>query len=168
VLGPLDQRSGDRPRRWPRLLATYKARFPPDQQVKWGGLTTGRRSTKVTFVNGVPVVPAAKRRSCSRSCLASELALARSGAIDADLLAVAVPAVVPPCPDGGTRPTSDLIAIYMTGLATVLLLAIPFIPGLRDIPRWIPVHRLIWRDWNRRSAGPVDQPGARPEPAGQK
>jgi hypothetical protein len=56
----------------------------------------------------------------------------------------------------------------MTGLATVLLLAIPFIPGLRDIPRWIPVHRLIWRDWNRRSAGPVDQPGARPEPAGQK
>jgi hypothetical protein len=39
----------------------------------------------------------------------------------------------------------DLIAIYMTGLATLLLLLIPFIPGLRDIPRWIPVHRLIWR-----------------------
>jgi hypothetical protein len=33
----------------------------------------------------------------------------------------------------------------MTGLATLLLLAIPFIPGLRDIPRWIPVHRLVWR-----------------------
>jgi len=62
----------------------------------------------------------------------------------------------------------DLIAIYMTGLATLLLLAIPFIPGLRDIPRWIPVHRLIWRDWNRRSPGPVDQSGAKPEPAGQK
>ena len=59
-------------------------------------------------------------------------------------------------------------AIFMTGLATLLLLAIPFIPGLRDIPRWIPVHRLIWRDWNRRSAHPVDQPGAKPEPAGQK
>ena len=28
----------------------------------------------------------------------------------------------------------------------LLLLAIPFIPGLRDIPRLIPVHRLIWRD----------------------
>ena len=62
----------------------------------------------------------------------------------------------------------DLIAIYMTGLATVLLLLIPFIPGLRDVPRWIPVHRLIWRDRNRRPAGPVDQPGAKPEPAGQK
>jgi hypothetical protein len=40
---------------------------------------------------------------------------------------------------------ADLIAIYMTGLATVLLLLVPFIPGLRDIPRLIPVHRLIWR-----------------------
>jgi hypothetical protein len=39
----------------------------------------------------------------------------------------------------------DLIAIYMTGLGTLLLLFVPFIPGLRDIPRWIPVHRLIWR-----------------------
>jgi hypothetical protein len=38
----------------------------------------------------------------------------------------------------------DMIAIYMTGLATILLL-VPFIPGLRDIPRLIPVHRLIWR-----------------------
>jgi hypothetical protein len=26
---------------------------------------------------------------------------------------------------------------------------LPFIPGLRDIPRWIPVHRLIWRDYYR-------------------
>ena len=43
----------------------------------------------------------------------------------------------------------DLIAIYLTGAATILLLAVPFIPGLRDIPRLIPVHRLIWRDWNR-------------------
>jgi hypothetical protein len=62
----------------------------------------------------------------------------------------------------------DLIAIYMTGVATVLLLLIPFVPGLRDIPRWIPVHRLVWRDWNRRGTGPVGQPGPKPEPVGQK
>ena len=31
----------------------------------------------------------------------------------------------------------DLIAIYLTGAATILLLAVPFIPGLRDIP---PIH----------------------------
>jgi hypothetical protein len=60
----------------------------------------------------------------------------------------------------------DLIAIYLTGAATLLLLLIPFIPGLRDIPRWIPVHRLVWRDWNKRAAGPVGQP--EPEPAEQK
>ena len=41
----------------------------------------------------------------------------------------------------------DMIAIYMTGLATILLLLVPFIPGLRDIPRLIPVHRLVWRRW---------------------
>jgi hypothetical protein len=65
----------------------------------------------------------------------------------------------------------DLIAIYMTGLATLLLLFVPFIPGLRDIPRWIPLHRLVWRDWNKRqAAGPAGQPepGPKPEPAGQK
>ncbi len=39
----------------------------------------------------------------------------------------------------------DMIVIYMTGLATILLLLIPFIPDLRDIPRLIPLHRLIWR-----------------------
>jgi hypothetical protein len=61
----------------------------------------------------------------------------------------------------------DLIAIYMTGAATILLLCIPFIPGLRDIPRWIPVHRLVWRNWNRQAAsGSASQP--KPEPAEQK
>jgi hypothetical protein len=43
----------------------------------------------------------------------------------------------------------DMIAIYMTGLATLLLLCVPFIPGLRDLPRLVPVHRLIWRSWYR-------------------
>jgi hypothetical protein len=47
----------------------------------------------------------------------------------------------------------DMIAIYMTGLATILLLLIPFIPGLRDIPRLIPVHRLIWRNWDNPTTG---------------
>jgi hypothetical protein len=64
----------------------------------------------------------------------------------------------------------DLIAIYLTGLATLALLFVPFIPGLRDIPRWIPVHRLIWRTWNRQQAAGAEPPAARPkpEPAGQR
>jgi hypothetical protein len=24
---------------------------------------------------------------------------------------------------------------------------VPFIPGLRDIPRYIPIHRLIWKHY---------------------
>jgi hypothetical protein len=28
---------------------------------------------------------------------------------------------------------------------TIALALVPMIPGLRDIPRWIPIHRLIWR-----------------------
>jgi len=214
VLGPLTRAAATDPT-LAAALATYKA-APPDQQVKWAA-AYGKAVTKVRFVNGVPVVPAANDGPVP-VMLASELALARSGAIDADLSAsqpfygtdFTKPLLF--LEDGayyadkataehltgdqwgvmnetGSYPGQpwlwlyqlwyhlpgwrnsaniDLIAIYMTGLATLLLLAIPFIPGLRDIPRWIPVHRLIWRDWNRRSAGPVDQSGARPAPAGQK
>jgi hypothetical protein len=39
------------------------------------------------------------------------------------------------------------------GLMAVLTLAfilIPFIPGVRSIPRYVPVYRLIWRDHYRR------------------
>jgi len=54
---------------------------------------------------------------------------------------------------------ADLIAIYMTGLATLLLILIPFIPGLRDIPRLIPVHRLIWRS---PSGGQPSEPDTTP------
>jgi hypothetical protein len=52
----------------------------------------------------------------------------------------------------------------MTGLGTLLLLLIPFIPGLRDIPRLIPVHRLIWRSWYHTETGPVGT-GDAPRPA---
>ncbi len=51
----------------------------------------------------------------------------------------------------------DIWAVYLTGIATLLLLLVPFTPGLRDIPRLIPVYRLIWRNWETaaRQAVPV-------------
>ena len=52
-------------------------------------------------------------------------------------------------PGFSTSANVDMIAIYLTGLGTILLLLVPFIPGLRDIPRLIPLHRLVWRDNNR-------------------
>jgi len=59
----------------------------------------------------------------------------------------------------------DVWAVYLTGIATLLLLAIPFIPGLRDIPRLIPVHRLIWRS-GRDRAGDGGGPDAAEHPVG--
>jgi len=39
----------------------------------------------------------------------------------------------------------DLLVVLVMALLTTLLLLVPVIPGLRDIPRWIPIYRLIWR-----------------------
>ena len=36
---------------------------------------------------------------------------------------------------------------------TVMLALVPFIPGLRSIPRWLGIYRLIWRS-HYRSLGP--------------
>ena len=41
------------------------------------------------------------------------------------------------------------VMVHRTGtlmaVLSVALILVPFIPGLRDIPRWIPIHRLIWK-----------------------
>jgi hypothetical protein len=176
-------------------LAAYKAASAA-QQLKWTNAYAAA-VTKVKFVGGHPVVPAANDGPVP-ALLASELILARSGALDTDLLsqqpfygtnftkpllfiedgayfvnkATAMGLTgsqwgvmnetgsYPGQPwlwlytmwyqvPGWTNSANiDMIAIYMTGLATILLLLIPFIPGLRDIPRLIPVHRLIWRHWD--------------------
>ena len=31
------------------------------------------------------------------------------------------------------------------------LISLPFIPGVRSIPRYLPVYRLIWRDYYRKA-----------------
>ena len=40
---------------------------------------------------------------------------------------------------------ADLGVVLMMTVLSLLLVLIPFIPGLRDIPYWIPVYKLIWR-----------------------
>jgi hypothetical protein len=177
-------------------LATYRSASAA-QQLKWA-TAYATAVTKVKFVDGAPVVPTAADGPVP-ALLAGELTLARSGALDTDLLAqqpfygtnFTKPLLF--IEDGqyfsdkatamglsgsqwgvmnetgaypgqpwlwlytlwyqvpGFRSSAnvDMIAIYLTGLATVLLLLVPFIPGLRDIPRLIPVHRLIWRSWYR-------------------
>jgi hypothetical protein len=46
----------------------------------------------------------------------------------------------------------------------LLLLLVPFIPRLRDIPRIIPVHRIIWRDWYESHQPPPPDPAAADAP----
>jgi hypothetical protein len=188
-------------------LAAYKA-APAAQQLKWAS-AYATAEAKVKFVHGVPVVPAANDGPVP-AMMASELTLARSGALDTDLLAqqpfygtnftkpllfiedgsyfgakaqamgltgaqwgvMNETGSYPGQPwlwlytlwyqvPGWTNSANiDMIAVYMTGLATILLLLVPFIPGLRDIPRLIPVHRLIWRHWD----SPAPESGAETSP----
>jgi len=187
-------------------LHAYQAASPA-QQLKWANAYADA-VTKVKFVNGNPVVPPGNYGPVA-AMMANELVMARSGALDADLLAqrqfygtnYTKPLMF--INDGGyfadhaaamnltgeqwgvmnetgsypgqpwlwlytlwyyvpgwsNSDNIDLIAVYMTGLATILLLLIPFIPGLRDIPRLIPLHRLVWRTWYRSAPPPGPDSG---------
>ncbi|MFI5098897.1 MAG: hypothetical protein ACHQE5_00020 [Actinomycetes bacterium] len=44
---------------------------------------------------------------------------------------------------------ADAYVWVLMMLLTLGLLLVPFIPGIRSLPRWIPIHRLIWRDYYR-------------------
>ncbi|GAA1969458.1 hypothetical protein [Microbacterium deminutum] len=46
-----------------------------------------------------------------------------------------------------SAPNADLVIVLMMAALTILLALLPFIPGLRTIPKWIPLHRLVWRDY---------------------
>ena len=48
-----------------------------------------------------------------------------------------------------TSDNADVQVWALMMFLTLLLLLVPFIPGLRSIPRWIPIHRLIWRNYYR-------------------
>jgi hypothetical protein len=60
---------------------------------------------------------------------------------------------------------ADLGIILTMTLLTILLALVPLIPGLRDIPRWVPIHRLIWRSYYKpasRGTKPQVTPGTKP------
>ncbi len=70
-----------------------------------------------------------------------------------------------------TSSNADLQVWALMMVLTVLLALVPFIPGLRSIPRWTRVYRLIWRRHYRSLAsgsGPRDvstpAPGPPPTP----
>ena len=58
---------------------------------------------------------------------------------------------VPPI---NTAPNADLVVMGIMLLLTLLLILVPFIPGVRSIPRLVPIHRLIWRKYYAAPAEP--------------
>ena len=55
-------------------------------------------------------------------------------------------------PPFNTAPNGDLLVVILMGALTLGLLLVPFIPGLRDIPRLVPIYRLVWRRYYREEA----------------
>ncbi|MEA2638148.1 MAG: hypothetical protein QOE18_1205, partial [Chloroflexota bacterium] len=44
---------------------------------------------------------------------------------------------------------ADILVMLVMGILSLAFICIPFIPGIRDIPRRIPIYRLIWREHYR-------------------
>jgi hypothetical protein len=204
VLSPLSTIAPSDPR-VAAALDTYDAASANTQQ-SWDQRYLNA-VTHVVFKSGSPVVPAAQDGPVP-VLISSELTLARSGGLDADLLAqhpfygtdytkpllfledgnyfsslatadhltgsqwgvmnetgsypgqpwLWLYTIWYQVPGFTSSANVDMIAIYMTGIATLLLLAVPFLPGLRDVPRVIPIHRLIWRDQDEMTPTQDDGP----------
>lgn len=59
---------------------------------------------------------------------------------------------IPPFNNGDNHPfgaNADAYVMAIMGLFSVTLICIPFIPGLRSVPKLVPIHRLIWRQYYR-------------------
>jgi hypothetical protein len=54
-----------------------------------------------------------------------------------------------------TSTNADALIWAMMAVLTLALVLVPFIPGLRSLPRRIPIHRLIWRDYYRSVEHPL-------------
>jgi len=51
-----------------------------------------------------------------------------------------------------TSANADILVMAIMGVLSLALILVPFIPGIRDIPRWIPIYKLIWREHYRSLA----------------
>ena len=53
-----------------------------------------------------------------------------------------------------TSTNADILVLAVMGVLSLAFILIPFIPGVRDLPRRIPIYKLIWRDHYRTPEGP--------------
>jgi hypothetical protein len=52
---------------------------------------------------------------------------------------------------------ADAMAVFTVSILTLILLLIPWIPGLRSLPKYLGVHRLIWKDYYREQRALTSQ-----------
>ena len=62
-------------------------------------------------------------------------------------------------PPFSTSDNADAQIWAIMAILSVAFVAIPFIPGVRSIPRYLPLYRLIWRDYYRVAEGQRGTPG---------
>jgi hypothetical protein len=48
-----------------------------------------------------------------------------------------------------SSPNADSLVWGLMMVLSLGFVLVPFLPGIRSLPRWVPVHRLIWRDYYR-------------------
>jgi hypothetical protein len=53
-----------------------------------------------------------------------------------------------------TSDNADILVMTVMGVLSLLFLLIPFLPIVRDIPRWVPLYRAIWREHYRDARRP--------------
>jgi hypothetical protein len=58
-----------------------------------------------------------------------------------------------------TSANADILVMGMMTLLSLAFVAIPFLPGVRSLPRRIPIYKLIWRD-HYASLAPTPTPAA--------
>jgi hypothetical protein len=51
-----------------------------------------------------------------------------------------------------TSTNADILVMSVMGVLSLAFILVPLLPGVRDVPRWIPIYKLIWRDHYRTLA----------------
>jgi hypothetical protein len=57
-----------------------------------------------------------------------------------------------------TSANADILVMVVMGILSLALVLIPFLPGVRDLPRRLPIYRLIWREHYRDNVKARDRP----------
>jgi hypothetical protein len=50
-------------------------------------------------------------------------------------------------PPGNTSANADLLAMIFVAIIALITILVPFIPGLRSLPRKLGVYKLVWRSY---------------------